>query len=406
MPTQFDENGLGKFASDSLLYQEDVISLTDKLRNDGVIPWFQAVAPLHVKFYSLSHFLFSPLTAPNILTIEPLNLVYYLAILAIVNQLALTLFNRVTGVLAMTVLALWPSFLLHTTQLLRDPLLIVAILVLVLVIADWLNKDSVLRGSLLATLAAAFACATVWMVRLAMWDVVRLILLMGVVLLVIRSVRDRRFFPGPVISVVVLSAVILLIPHWGALKSQQRREADAGRTLIADQAAELSLWKRIGRRRQAFADLKKDDSYASASNIDNEVTLNTMSDLVRYLPRAAAIGFFAPFPNMWFAEGSQVGRAGRLVSGLETLITYVIELLALVGLWQMRKSLAVWLLAFTVILGLTGLGFTVLNIGSLYRFRYPFLALMIVLAAGGIGQVLSWRAIRNEPSTRESTVAS
>jgi len=244
------------------------------------------------------------------------------------------------------------------------------------------------------------------MVRLAMWDVVRLILLMGVVLLVIRSVRDRRFFPGPVISVVVLSAVILLIPHWGALKSQQRREADAGRTLIADQAAELSLWKRIGRRRQAFADLKKDDSYASASNIDNEVTLNTMSDLVRYLPRAAAIGFFAPFPNMWFAEGSQVGRAGRLVSGLETLITYVIELLALVCLWQMRKSLAVWLLAFTVILGLTGLGFTVLNIGSLYRFRYPFLALMIVLAAGGIGQVLSWRAIRKEPSTRESIVAS
>src|SRR5207302_2633180 len=100
----------------------------------------------------------------------------------------------------------------------------------------------------------------------------------------------------------------------------------------------------------------------------------------------------APFPNMWFETGSQVGRAGRLLSGCETLATYFIELATLISLWRMRKNLAVWLLTLTVFLGLVGLGLIVVNIGSLYRFRYPFLMLMFVLAAGGIRQILSHRA--------------
>lgn len=397
MPSQFEKHGLGQFASDSIFYQGDVVLLTGKLRNEGVIAWGNAVSPLHVKAYSLSHFIFSRWAEPNVLTIEPLNLFYYLAILALVFKLAETLFDRRAGTLAMTVMALWPSFLLHTTQFLRDPLLISAILAFVLVMVLWLIKNYSWRWTLLTMGAGVLALVIIWIVRSSMWDAIRMVALTGFVLLVIRHVRDRRFFVGGVIGVLVMSGVVLLLPRVSQLKPLQRRETDLERSKVAEYVAQLSLAERIGRRRQAFADVKKIESSSStASNIDNEVRLRTMSEIVRFVPHAAAVGFLAPFPNMWFAKGSQVGHAGRLVSGVEILFTYLIELLALISLWRMRKNLAVWLLAATVTLGLTGLGLIVLNIGSLYRFRYPFLALMIVLAAGGIGEIATWRAKRQK----------
>src|SRR5205085_12346137 len=70
----------------------------------------------------------------------------------------------------------------------------------------------------------------------------------------------------------------------------------------------------------------------------------SLTDLLRYLPRAAVVGFFAPFPSMWFASGRQVGSAGRLLGGLESLAMYVVEGLALLGLWRGRRQLSVWFL--------------------------------------------------------------
>jgi 4-amino-4-deoxy-L-arabinose transferase-like glycosyltransferase len=396
MPSQFDSHGLGKFASDSFLYHDDIVSLTDKLRNQGAVAWLQAVAPLHVKSYGLSHFLFGRWFEPNVLTIEPANLIYYLAILALVYKLGKTIFDRRAGIMAMAVAALWPSFLVHTTQLLRDPLLIVAILVFVLILCSWLIKDHSLRWSLSATIPVCIAVATIWIVRLAMWDAVRGIVVTACVLLIVRHLREKRILAGPIVMALVLVGWILIVPHWEPLKSLQRREADVGRTLLAEQVAGLTIWERIGRRRQAFVDLKNDKTSSAASNVDEEITFDTFSDLVRYLPRAAALGFFAPFPNMWFERGSQVGRAGRLLSGCETLATYLIELATLISLWRMRRNLAVWLLTLTVFLGLVGLGLIVVNIGSLYRFRYPFLMLMFVLAAGGAREILRHRAQRRE----------
>jgi hypothetical protein len=383
LPSQFDRSGFGAFASDSFFYQEDIISLTDKLKSQGPVVWLKAVAPLHIKLYSLSDLVFSHWAAPNVLTIEPLNLFYYLATLGLVYKLGETVFDRRTGLASMIVMALWPSFLMHTTQLIRDPLLFVAILIFVLVVAGWLMKPPSLRRNLMAVVPAVLATLTIWIVRLAMWDAVRAIVLMGFLLLVVRQVRERRFLLGPLVSALILSIAILIIPHSKTVKSQQRREADVGRPMLAERVADLPVTERIDKRRQAFAKLNNSKSSANGSNIDNQVELNGFGDFVRYLPRAAEIGFFAPFPYMWFVRGTQVGLTGRMLSGLETLITYVLEILAVFGLWYSRKNLGAWLLALTTASALTALGFIVLNIGSLYRFRYPFLMFIVMLAVTG-----------------------
>src|SRR5260370_3610389 len=170
----------------------DIAVLNGDLSQKGIMVWVNAVAPLHVKFYSISHAVFSHWTSPNILTIEPFNLVYYLAILFLVYKLTEMVFDRPTAMLATIIVALWPSFLLHTTQLLRDPLLIVAVLVFLLIITSWLTREYSYRGSVAIFIAGALAVLTIWMVSLAMWEGLRVFALGGIGLLFIPILRRRR----------------------------------------------------------------------------------------------------------------------------------------------------------------------------------------------------------------------
>lgn len=109
-------------------------------------------------------------------------------------------------------------------------------------------------------------------------------------------------------------------------------------------------------------------------------------DVIRQLPRAIVVGFFAPFPNLWLRAGREVGTGGRLVSGFETLLTFMLECVGLFGLWRARRSLAAWFLFVFLAIGAVALGLAVNNMGALYRLRYTFWILMVILGAGGIDQ--------------------
>jgi hypothetical protein len=147
---------------------------------------------------------------------------------------------------------------------------------------------------------------------------------------------------------------------------------------------------RVGKARRSFVNAYPN----SGSNIDSNVQIRSTWDLVRYLPRAAMIGFFAPFPNMWLATGRHVGSGARLLSGLETMAMLVVEGIALIGLWRERRRFAVWWLGLVAAMGMISLGLVVVNVGALYRLRYVFLILAIILAAEGAAQTLDWRKKR------------
>src|SRR5882672_8452671 len=59
MPGQFNQDGLGNFASDGLIYRAEVIELCAVLRQEGVVAWATWPTQLHVRLYSL------PLAAIN-----------------------------------------------------------------------------------------------------------------------------------------------------------------------------------------------------------------------------------------------------------------------------------------------------------------------------------------------------
>ncbi len=385
LPSQFYPNGIGKFASDGLIYQEQCVELRSILRTEGWKSWATWPTQLHVRLYSL------PLAATpesvgfNVLTIEPLNLIYYLAILILVFTIGKKAFDERSGLLAAAIVGLWPTLVLHTTQLLRDPLLILAVLVFVWSIVEVFQPNLSWRRGLLLGLAAVAAIVCIRIVRLPMWFVLVAGVVTGITLLTLAAIKRKRVVLGAAIFAVLVAAAIFITPRFSFRNQQELR---AERIIMPEAIQKLPLQDQIAARREAWKyKLDSDGNIVVAedgSRIDAEVRMSTFKDIVRHVPRGIVVGLFAPFPNMWIRAGNQVGYGGRILSGFETILTYVIECLALFGWWGGRRLLSTWFLMLFSAFGVVGLGLVVTNIGALYRLRYPFWVVLVIVGAGGI----------------------
>lgn len=141
LPRTFDRDGIAvSFARDGVMFHDGAAELSEILGRGEFINWATAHQPFHVKLYSICFSLFGPLLGKNIISVEPLNIFYYLTILTLVFKLGLEAFTWRVGLLAAIVVALWPSLLLHTTQLLRDQLFIIGMLTFVLIMLRWLTR--------------------------------------------------------------------------------------------------------------------------------------------------------------------------------------------------------------------------------------------------------------------------
>jgi len=393
--------------------------LADVLIERGPVIWWGAPGNLHVKLYSLSLALLRSVLGANILSVEPINLLSYLSIVWLALKLGEELFDRKVGFLAAATIALWPSWLLHTTQLLKDQIFIVGLLILVLIMACWLTRSFSWLTALTTAIAGGAASYMISLTRSGFWGVLMLaIVLIGTSLLVIRQIREKRILVGNVLSAVLIamvtSAIFFLAPEKLAdsivfapapavspapgvaapaaprVASQPQRLVQTLRSRGEFAAQRLSLM------RKGFLDLNMN----SGSDIDANVEFATPMDVVRYLPRATEIGFLAPFPNQWFKSGKIVGMTGRLLSGLEMTALYIFEILALIGLWRSRSNLRVWLLFFVCAAGVVPLALAVINLGALYRFRYGFFILVIILGVHGLMNLLArWQVRTPKPDT-------
>lgn len=404
IPNQIDPVGLA-MTSDAADYQGDCVLLVSVLRNGSVREWATWPTQLHVRFYSLPLTLLFRWIGFSVLAIEPLNLIYYLLILALVFQIGRTIFDYESGLVAAGIVAVWPSLLFHTTQLLREPLLILALLVTIYCVVKCLSGDLPWRRGLLLTLPAVLALLTIRIVRLPVWQLLYVVVPVAIILLLIRSVGEKRVAIGAVILAAAMTMALVIIPRFQSSFENQQQLMVEGGAQDHEWLQELSLVQQIEARRKGFL-IRVDEEgntfeVTDGSNIDTDARFQTVGDLVRYLPRALVVGLFSPFPNMWWQAGRQVGHGGRLLSGMETLLTYGIEGLALFGLWLGRRKLAAWFLFIFAGLGALSLGIAVNNIGALYRLRYPFWVMLVILGAGGAVGLL--RQAFFQPAMNESS---
>lgn len=400
-PSQIYPDGIGRFASDGIVYEGQIVELSNIARSEGVRAWATWPTQLHVRLYSIPMAMISRWFSFNILTIEPVNLIYYLAILTLLFKLTEFLFGFKTGLLASTIVGLWPSFLLHTTQLLRDPLLISMLLVLIWSVVVCLKQKLSWRWGMLLGTGTGVAILTIWIVRLPVWSLLCVIIGTAVLLIALQAIREKRIAAGTIVFAILIIATVVITPRFQSSFHNQEQPT-INRFVIPEEAQKLTLEDQIKSRRLGFQFRMDEEGKIlpadDGSRIDSDIQFHGVGDIIRHLPRAIMIGFFAPFPNMWLNAGKQVGYSGRLVSGIEMMLTYMIEFLALFGLWSARKDLSAWFLAVVIGLGATALGLVVNNVGAMYRLRYPFGMLLVVFGAGGIKFL--FRRFQNQESQR------
>ncbi|HVF45203.1 MAG TPA: hypothetical protein VM936_19410 [Pyrinomonadaceae bacterium] len=414
-PSVVDRDGIvGSFALDSKHYQRDAARLAEIFKHGGVAEWAGAGEPLHAKLISILFLLLGPLFGHSTLSAEPFNLFCYVAVVGLTLALGREVGGARAGALAACVVALWPTFLLHTLQLLKDSLFIAAALALVLCVTTWLTRDYGPRAAVATGAVTAVAVSLLLLIRPNFAVVVIALALLGLVMLVVRQLAERRalYWNMACPALILAACAFLLLPSHAARdlrrfkhypsdrggqpksvegvgervpavvsylprvgREREPRTAYAGRL---DAAAERAALK-IGSARYRFSAIYAE----SGSNIDSGVRFRRPGDIFAYLPRAFQIGWWAPFPDTWAAAGMSVGVAGKLVAGAETLVMYAFELLALVAVVRPPRRLAAWLLLSVTAFGVTLLGLVVPNVGALYRFRYTFWLLLIVLGAKG-----------------------
>lgn len=419
VPGLVDPNGvMNSFASDGDRYQSGAARLAGVLGREGVGAWAAEDEPAHVKLLSIQFALLGPLFGDSTLSAEPLNLFCYLSIVALTLALGREVGGRRVGLLAAAVVALWPTLLLHTTQLLKDPLFIAGALALVLCVTSWLTRDYTRRASAVAAALMAATMILLLLIRSYFVGFIVALLLFGLALLVVRQRRERRLLywnmACPLLAIAAACVfaplvmrhrgqhVVLAFKHYPSEQAGQPKSASGGVRLpsvLSDvrlresgdgsnagqlYAAADRLALRVGSVRSKFNAFYP----GSGSMLDEDVEFTDLKSLMLYLPRASEVGFFAPFPNMWFAEGRSVGRAGRLVSGAETLSIYLSELLTLVAVFRAPRQLAPWLLLSITACGVTVMGLAITNLGTLYRLRYTFWILLIILGVKGFTSIV------------------
>ncbi len=386
LPGTFDENGIGlSFAVDGATYRTLASNMVSEWQTNGFYAWLAMKAPLHCRLYSLSFAIFGKLFGHNILAAEPLNLFYYLGILSCVYVLGREAFNARTGLVAACIVGAWPSFLIFSTQLIRDPLAILCFLALMVLLTLLLTRDLTWPRSIGFGVVGAMLVSTFWVTRGNMWNVVLAAIVVGLALLVHRMIREKKLMAGNIVVMLGIIAAALLVPTRFESTTLPGVRPPATPLAIpstlqppAQQGIGTRVVNQIADRRAGFR-----FSTSRASDIDSDVRFNGVGDIVRFIPRAFVIGFFAPFPKMWVQRGS-FGLAGRLVSGVETLAMYFLYVAAGFCVWRERRNRKMWLLFLVATIGMLALGLVVVNAGALYRIRFVFWMMMIVLAAKGI----------------------
>ena len=398
LPGFFDTNGIGTtFAIDGATYQRLASQMATQWHDYGLGPWLDIKAPLHCRLYSIPFAIFG---RSNILAAEPLNLFYYLGTLTIVYLLGREIFNESAGLLAAAITGVWPSFLLHSTQLIRDPLAILCYLALLLALTLLLSRRLELKPALALGAGGALLVTVFWLVRGNMWNAVLVPVVLAILLLVFRMIRERKFMAANTIMLLLIVVTMLFVPS--RLESTTLGGVRPPATPFAVPSASQpapheGVWARainqIRQRRAGFS------SYtAQESNLHGGVYFESTSDVVRFIPSAAVIGFMAPFPRQWFAPATY-GSAGRLLSGGETLVMYFLYLAVGVCMWKERRRLAMWLVFLTATACMIGLGLVVINAGALYRIRYVFWIMLITLAAQGIYLTVRGLTVRRTSAT-------
>lgn len=397
---------------DCVAFHKIAVGLAERIHTEGWSAWTlrpggQPVAGVAAVFYAL--------ITPKPWVVLPLSAALHatagLVLMFIVNKIC---GNWRKSLLATLPFVFFPSTLTWTSQMHNDSY---AILGGLLFIYGWiiLAQDSQLwswRPTIYATAMIILGAVLAWLVRPYVVQMLQAIGILVALLLAVRfmlpAIHGSTSWPR-VIFIIALISILLGVVSPLTQTSLARDITPQDITPSEPSEAgeppnEAFKWKDIpwlpnsienklysvGRLRWSVI---RSWTHA-ASNIDTEVKLESLSQMISYLPRAVEIAFLAPFPKMWFGQGSKPPNTMmRRVSTFEMVIVYIALLGLPYALWRWRKDIRLWVIMLFCCGMLVIYAFTIPNVGTLYRMRYPYLMTCVALGIAGWGKF--WDYLKN-----------
>jgi hypothetical protein len=346
--------GLWNFALDSFVYHQEALRLSDFLKSGDFNGWWGSSPFWHVKWIALPY----AILVADPLSFAPVNSLIWAVSIYCVYKIAHQLFpdrRRLAIVTALT-FGLWPSYFLHTTQLLKDPLYIMGILLMFWGCIDLLSVRRTISSVFLLSLGVLIAYLN------------RTYILEPLIILIIAGLGVYGYIQRPEIPIQPLSE------HYGQVKTQFQPQTEVPRS------GQNRFWSPIakivdkGVGQISYLRERYIRKYPDAgTNIDTNVHFRSFTDILAYIPKATLVGFLAPFPPHWFEDAKTAGRVSRLVAGLEMVVWYIL----LVGFLYFLITgpvdlyIRIWMLIYTLSLVLLT-ALVVTNIGALYRMRFVY----------------------------------
>lgn len=122
------------------------------------------------------------------------------------------------------------------------------------------------------------------------------------------------------------------------------------------------------------------------SIVDSDRIPSNAVEFIAYLPRAALIGLFGPFPRFW----AETVSAPRVVAAAETLIFYLLIPGLAFLLWR-HSSPAIWVVLISAVAVITLQSYVSPNLGTLHRIRYGQWMVLAAMGFAGYAHIFARR---------------
>ena len=297
--------------------------------------------------------------------------------------------GKFSGIIGGSLFILFPSSLNWYAQIHKDGFAILGILIIFYSWFKGLEHNSKLKSGLWILFGSMIGVAFVIFVRpynVKLLIVATLLVLLFVFFyfLALKSLKNH-------FHIIMYLIALILILIFIAINKNVPKSA-----LLEDTASLVSVqntgwkWKsskmipeNIDHLIKSVAELRVHnilygEKMKAGSLIDENERPDSIWSVIAYLPRAAQIAYFAPFPDKWFQDKSIT----RVVSTAETIIWYLF-VPGLLLAFAYRNSMLQFIIIMNASFFLTVYGYIIPNIGTLYRIRYLYLLLVMLMGITG-----------------------
>ena len=357
------------------------------------------------------------ITWPEPWTMAPINAALQATTFLVVMKLLLLFTdNRKLALIAAIPFAFFPSAMLWYTQIHRDSYYILGIVLFIYGFLLTARLGQHEKFEIRGIIYLLCGLIIIWLVRPHSLDIFfYTTLLLSIVIAAAfafmsgkSTVTRKQFFLKLLSLVLIVIFIYPLKETQGALKYLNIPEAvnhiAMGEETDPAEADAIHHWQRsawlpesVDNRLYSVAYLRSVSFPArfgeAASSIDFDVSFHSAEDFVRYLPRALQVAFLAPFPADWFSEGGHASTSFfRRISAFEMLFVYLMLAALAYGFWLWRKKIEFYILILFCAIMMMPIVYGVPNVGTIYRYRYGYLMLLVSLGVIAISRlILKWR---------------